>query len=88
MKKVRRTPGPWEVENLAIHSSKGCVASVKQARVINCAPDTDEESEANARLMAAAPELLAAAMDMLEESDCGSTACKRLVEAIKKARGK
>jgi hypothetical protein len=67
------TPGPWHIgqsrewddgelhEQLAVYSAEG----VKTAKVETWLKHCREESEANARLIAAAPELLAALKALL-----------------------
>lgn len=68
----KHTPGPWEVRNRwYIRSTLADPLDGSHAEVKCCSfvPATkDEEHEANARLIAAGPELLAA--------------CRRMVEAL------
>lgn len=65
MKEFKGTPGPWETDRNNVHTG--------QIATIHCCigndwveiwspnwPDTEEKQEANARLIAAAPELLEA----------------------------
>lgn len=53
------TPGPWQVNGHAIEQDHG---KFKRTTVVGFVEDRDnDDSEANARLIAAAPELLAAA---------------------------
>ncbi len=64
--KIQHTPGPWEIENMnfeeiLIHSKEMNIAT---AYVIDLSP---EEGEANAKLIASAPELLQALIDTLQE---------------------
>jgi len=59
---MKHTPGPWHVNTLevvpfSIHAHRGCVAEVSRGTMNEVGAD---EIEANARLIAAAPELLAA----------------------------
>jgi hypothetical protein len=56
------TPGPWHLNTLetvlySVHANRGCVAEISRG-TMNEVPAN--EIEANARLIAAAPELLAA----------------------------
>ena len=53
MSKQTHTPGPWRVNGASVWSDAGYVAELSSPR----GPD---ERDANARLVAAAPELLAA----------------------------
>ena len=48
------TPGPWEAHGANVFAGKNCIA------ICDTDNDTQERMEANARLIAAAPELLAA----------------------------
>lgn len=70
---AKYTPGPWHEENVlfnrgysneylawTVQSSKGCVAEIKYTG--NYRKDCSED-ESNARLIAAAPDLLAALED-------------------------
>lgn len=59
------TPGPWEQDR------DGCVAMRGQRVIFDAAPDgaSVEEARANRRLIAAAPELLAALNAALDEVD-------------------
>ena len=66
-REARHTPGPWELEGpvqFTFHIKKGDVpiASVYTGR-FGPAASPDAEGEANARLIAAAPDLLAALPD-------------------------
>lgn len=62
----KHTPGPWEVQNMTVFN-RGCMF------VANCdgLGDVDrmEMSRANARLIAAAPDLLAALQELLNMPD-------------------
>lgn len=53
MSEVKHTPGPWHVGP----HYKSDVES-RQGRICECGPFGSEQAEANARLIAAAPELL------------------------------
>ena len=76
----KHTPGPWEFE-VETNDSGGWRARAQCVRIWNgatliadydtsaCEYADDDENAANARLMAAAPELLAALIDM-DEAYC------------------
>ena len=51
---TKHTPGPWHVTGYHVEARAGAIATVCDAG------DDDTEGDANARLIAAAPELLAA----------------------------
>lgn len=55
---MKHTPGPWVAENRNVYSSDVTGSIVAQCKDFKFAPRPREEQEANARLMAAAPELL------------------------------
>lgn len=64
------TPGPWENEDGEITARGAVVANVYQADDFPCLDDADrpaaeEECKANARLIAAAPDLLEACRSAL-----------------------
>ena len=67
---TQHTPGPWRVafgNRLEVHGPKdeiGWPASI----VYNAGLCTSEEAQANARLIAAAPDMLAALQDIMAES--------------------
>ena len=76
--KLKITPGPWEVTE----DGEGIFAREEDIRIVNqmlghaCSGDnldrTDEELEANARLIAAAPDLLMAAGRIARSQECVS----------------
>jgi hypothetical protein len=99
---TKHTPGPWAVlrrvdaivDNLIVRSDgvprigeEGFRDRVAEATWL----DSDEETEANARLIAAAPDLLAAAeaaLEILDEDGIGNGPTgAMLAAAIAKARG-
>lgn len=91
------TPGPWRVNGSLITTGDGIaleIASVRPALTGNT-PKSDGEYKANRRLIAAAPDLLAAAEHLADffgnDGRMASAALyERLVPllaAIKKARG-
>lgn len=66
--KAQHTPGPWENDGGTIRSSCG----VSVASVLNVAwplGRKPENPEANARIIAAAPELLEALIELLEDAN-------------------
>ncbi|MDC8772328.1 hypothetical protein [Roseateles albus] len=65
------TPGPWSTERGQIYAGSVCLAEA-----FSGAANSQAEALANARLMAAAPELLAALLalvDVMIEGDTGDT---------------
>ena len=64
------TPGPWRTDGL-YDGPRVYVAGPDDITVARCnhAERTNEQAEANARLIAAAPELLAALRDFLKYSE-------------------
>ena len=71
----KHTPGPWEIEE-HYHSGYRWISGPEHsqfAQVVWCMEDEDRspECEANAHLIAAAPELLEALEMMLEMSEMG-----------------
>jgi hypothetical protein len=70
MDNVKHTPGPWEIANdmYGIGNMKVYGVECKQngirQPIANCGWDDRGESEANARLIAAAPEMLEALEDV------------------------
>ena len=90
MKKGEHTPGPWNVEHdTEIIAAEGKRIAEADTRSINF---VNGEANANARLIAAAPDLLAAAEALLEEArqffpTVSGNAITIGEAAVKKARG-
>ena len=93
--KVAATPGPWTIQYGAIW---GIHRSCECDEEYVCKPwgRTPAEIEANARLIAAAPELLAALQQLLDEQEDAplerrrtewAEACARARRAIAQAEG-
>lgn len=63
---MKHTPGPWYALGQAVNVDRegmaglACIAKAHQRRGTDLVPITKAEAEANARLIASAPELLAA----------------------------
>lgn len=110
MSKAMHTPGPWCVEDpmgpellSVIARGDRPVYEWRHVAQVSVQPEPDEaddiparEAEANARLIAAAPDLLAALKDMLDWAGTPSNqaspswitgACQRARAAIAKATG-
>ena len=94
--KSDHTPGPWSFNGLAtIQSEKHCIAVVHQLTGQSSLPSPErEQEEANARLIAAAPDLLQALEALYSSAPCAKPANAELWEAlqltreaIRKARG-
>ena len=94
---MQHTPGPWRTNGFQIEGpNMGLVIATATSPRIGWAPKTKEEGLANARLIAAAPDLLAAAKAALdfihalpyEPSSASSTRLQdRLVDVIARATG-
>jgi hypothetical protein len=73
MSAARHTPGPWFVDpecNGNISAEHNHQLAIVTARYVGERPDY-AEAKANARLIAAAPELLDALRDAVKQCDCG-----------------
>jgi hypothetical protein len=94
---TQHTPGPWQViegwPDIGIVTDKVLVAMVKNDEDSPC---TDEEQAANARLIAAAPDLLAVCKDFAHALDgaagfahfhANGKRHKELLAAIARAEG-
>jgi len=57
----KHTPGPWRVAPPSVGRFKVC--TVEGGKIVGEASNYNEQADANARLIAAAPELLVAAQD-------------------------
>jgi hypothetical protein len=55
----KHTPGPWEAKGTDVFAGKNCIG------ICDTDNDTQKRMEANARLMAAAPDLLAALQSLV-----------------------
>ena len=100
---MEHTPGPWKAykkngrNGYSIHGAVGSpnenqIAHVRGTCIGNTMKKMDEEEVANARLIAAAPELLASLERILEWIDRGcdpsKTSIERALAAIAHAKGK
>ncbi|MCK9525969.1 MAG: hypothetical protein M0R49_08580 [Limnochordia bacterium] len=88
---MNHTPGPWTTKEGKVTSNYGSVASLNIAHAKGFAP-TEEEKRANARLIAAAPEMLEA-LKLIADTPCNHGAqdiCPREIAqaAIAKAEGR
>lgn len=91
--KPKHTPGPWIVSNIPDDRIKNFVWVIDPNSDLGICKvhtdgDTKDESEANARLIAAAPDLVSAAMRILELWDNNGNpagAFQALRSAIEKA---
>jgi hypothetical protein len=73
----KHTPGPWKAEDNAVFSNRMCLAICYGARI-----------PANARLIAAAPELLAALKDIARTPEGDEESAQAIARAvIAKAEG-
>ena len=89
MNKLKCTPGKWEPQHQQLVAENGKTVAV----FVDCG--SREENAANARLMAAAPELYEALYELSIETECRCShpACKRcerdreIINVLAKARG-
>jgi len=93
---TRHTPGPWDVHGdhatlVGPRNGKQMLAEAKHGHIVTECALTIGEAQANARLIAAAPELLEALKAMLNGGiDTGLTweeTCNQAAAAIAKAEG-
>jgi len=94
----KHTPGPWHINTLevvpfSIHAHRGVVAEVSRGTMNEVKAD---EIEANARLISAAPDLLAALQQIVKLAHRGDNdnrpidsgaICHTAWDALAKARG-
>lgn len=90
----KHTPGPWKVDKYIDSGKPSLSVSANGSEVAQAsswAGDGADEAGANARLIAAAPELLEAcreAKEVLDDLPCGAAeALKKIDAAISKAEG-
>ncbi len=92
MSTAKHTPGPWKTLHSDLSQTaqyividEGAVKkSMRSVRLIGIASDGNPHCEANARLMAAAPELLAALRNLLAVSVSGADEIEAAKAAIAK----
>jgi len=91
MSKVKHTPGPWWTNgyNIMAGPNDRNLASRAPGWPTD-SPQEREEGKANARLMAAAPEMLEALKRVCSEVDivAYTSVLKTVYEAVEKAEGK
>jgi hypothetical protein len=86
MNKPLHTPGPWQVSPYGNITSK----SLTVAKVEQMPGNYESEKQANARLIAAAPDLLAICDEIANDPKCdlvNSERRIRLYSALRKAKG-
>jgi hypothetical protein len=103
MNKSKYTPGPWTLEKqrddaeytaigepIAIIGGEDCCEVIKfiVGRCCDYGPHGDEQTTANAQLIAAAPDLLAACKALQAEAAARGCGLRIADEAIAKAEGK
>lgn len=88
----KHTPGPWETDRNNVHT--GQIATIHHCLNNDWVevwsenwPIDEAEQEANARLIAAAPELLEALHRLVDATDPETTGWSEAVAAIAKATG-
>ena len=94
IEEIKHTPGPWEACGKAVHAETGREIVFGSH---NTRSGSDEEQRANARLIAAAPELLEACREVAEWLDLLKQnypdmaglirGCRKARAAIAKAEG-
>lgn len=89
---AQHTPGPWKTGEMRLTKTSAMVHTITAGNHHFCAVDGNEAATANARLIAAAPELLAACKAIIEEYDNAigmmAQAIPSVRQAIEKAEGK
>lgn len=85
MTQSKHTPAPWYLKPDPHADNKWDMVVVSDHRYIQCEGRTAEEAQANARLIASAPELLEALEQILKCHDSQSEQWAE--EAIAKAKG-
>jgi len=81
------TPGPWNVDPEAKEKDPSIIDISASDRIVVVSMYTTAEERANARLIAAAPELLALCKEVLEQHILPAVRARKLQDAIKKATG-
>lgn len=88
MSNTKHTPGPWNFQNATPDECAAVETRAKPYATIAVMHHGDPmESSANARLIAAAPELLAALENLRDNFDYPPAAYQIIVDAIAKATG-
>lgn len=89
---AQHTPGPWRARNYCVLNDVDMSKlPVTIRRICNCENPVyigDTQAKANARLIAAAPDLLAALIDMVHRGELTIEHYHRARAAIAKAEGK
>jgi len=98
MTQATHTPGPWSFRTTGWSTNPFAIHSPRRPGAVACVPSRTsvplDEQDANARLIAAAPELLAALdellgdVELLNEPYRNEAICERARAAIAKAKGK
>lgn len=86
MSVATHTPGPWEVHPRNRFDFSEVLAGDLRVAIIPEWPLLLAENTANARLMAAAPDLLASLVEMLEFADMGEIHDEETAEAVARAQ--
>ena len=93
---TQHTPGPWKLDGAANTGDLDIVAPTGRVAMVDCefSVETEDVLTANARLIAAAPDLLAALIELsdyvFDEYTASHLLCERAAEAravIAKATG-
>jgi len=91
---TEHTPGPWTTDTTHKNTREGVTVWARDIIIADVLPDQHDNAEANARLIASGPDLLAALQDIIEYSKGGTwspgdraNALRRGEAAIVKATG-
>ena len=86
---AKHTPGPWDIDSSRVHTS--IEADGLHVAMVSYGNVTMETHLANARLIAAAPELLEVCEEFVRKCECGEARSQRsyaqMKAAIAKAKG-
>ena len=86
MSKATHTPGPWTVSEDQAPNMGACIDAVNGVLIAEASGDNEENQAANARIISAAPDLLAA-LESLTHPRADDSDIDMAREAIAKARG-
>jgi len=88
MENTKHTPGPWMESSFEVWSPLNGKRFGKVVANLRRAEAPDDEARANALLIAAAPDLLAACVEFVRKLEAGEAKSKRSYEQMKAAISK